>query len=249
LLFTRARSNGSPPTRRSTKKQDQVIGHDHILKAMQQLGVLAVVVLLGRQALGQGTASGTPPQPPDAARNRWAHNLTVDGYMIPNNQSYVNPVLTANRSWLHLEARYNYENLRTGSLWIGYNVSAGKKLVLNVTPMIGGVFGRTTGVAPGCEASLTYKEVQLSISNEDVFDTTHKSGCFYSSWPELTYSPLTWFRVGLVAERTKAFHTSLDVQRGLLVACPIRSGNLRRTCLINAGFTDPTVVLEAGVNF
>ena len=65
---------------------------------------------------------------------------------------------------LHLEARYNYENLRTGSVWFGYNISAGKELVLNVTPMIGSVFGQSSGIAPGCEASLSYKRVTLSIS-------------------------------------------------------------------------------------
>jgi hypothetical protein len=215
---------------------------------MQRLGVLAVVVLLGWQALGQGRASGAPPNAADAARNPWAYNLTVDGYIIPNSQSYVNPVFMANRGWLYLEARYDYENLRTGSLWVGYNFSARKKLVLNLTPMIGGVFGRTTGIAPGCEASLTYKKVQLSISNEYVFDTTHESGSFYAASPELTYSPLTWLRVGLVAERTKAFHTSLDVQRGFLAGVSHKKWEFT-TYIYNAGFTDPTVVLEAGVNF
>ena len=166
------------------------IRHDHILKPMQQFGMLAVAVLLGGQALGQVVVSGAPARPPDTARNPWAYGLTVDGYIIPHGQSYVNPVFTADRNWVHLEARYNYENLQTGSLWAGYNFSAGKKLALDVTPMIGGVFGRTTGIAPGCEASLTYKKVQLSISNEYVFDTTHKAGNFYYSWPELTYSPL-----------------------------------------------------------
>ena len=233
--------------RRSTRKNED-IGNHRILKSMQQLGVLAVVVLLGAHALGQGTASGAPPNSADAARNPWAYNLTVDGYIIPNSQSYVDPVFVANRGWLHLEARYNYENLRTGSLWVGYNFSGGKQLVLNLTPMICGVFGRTTGIAPGGEASLTYKKVQLSISNEYVFDTTHKSGSFYYAWPELTYSPLKWFRMGLVAERTKAFHTSLDVQRGILVGVSHQKWEFT-TYIFNAGFTDPTVVLEAGVNF
>jgi hypothetical protein len=224
------------------------IGHGRTLKAMQHLGVLAVVVLLGGQVLGQGTASGEPAKAPDAAKNRWAYNLTVDGYIIPHSQSYVDPVFTADRNWLHLEARYNYENLETGSLWAGYNFSAGKKLVLDVTPMIGGVFGRANGIAPGCEASLTYKKIELSISNEYVFDTTHKSGNFYYSWPQLTYSPMDWFRVGLVAQRTKAFHTSLDTQRGFLVGVSHKKWEFT-TYIFNAGFTDPTVVLEAGVSF
>ena len=224
------------------------IGHDRTLEPMQRLVVLAVVVLLGGQAFGQGTASDAPAKPADATKNPWAYNLTVDGYIVPHSQSYVDPVFTADRNWLHLEARYNYENLQTGSLWAGYNFSAGKKLMLDVTPMIGGVFGRTTGIAPGCEASLTYKKVQLSISNEYVFDTTHKAGNFYYAWPELTYSPLNWFRVGLVAQRTKAFHTSLDVQRGFLVGVSHKKWEFT-TYIFNAGFTDPTVVLEAGVSF
>ncbi len=221
---------------------------DCILKPIQQLGVLAVVALLGGQALGQGTASGAPANPPDTNKNPWDYNLTVDGYVIPDDTSYVNPVFTADRSWLHLEARYNYENLGTGSLWAGYNFSAGKKLLLEVTPMIGGVFGRTDGIAPGCEASLTYKKIELSITNEYVFDTTHKSGNFYYSWPQFTYSPVDWFRVGLVAQHTKAFHTSLDVQRGFLVGVSHKKWEFT-TYIFNAGFTDPTVVLEAGVNF
>jgi hypothetical protein len=225
------------------------IVQDYILKLMQQLGVLAVVALLGGQALGQGTAGGPPAKPPDAATtNPWAYNLTVDGYIVPDDQSYASPVFTADRSWLHLEARYNYENQRTGSLWAGYNFSAGKKLVLDVTPMVGGVFGRTDGIAPGCEASLTYKKIALSISNEYVFDTTHKSGNFYYSWPQFTYSPVDWFRVGLVAQHTKAFQTRLDVQRGFLVGVSHKKWEFT-TYIFNAGFTDPTVVLEAGVSF
>jgi hypothetical protein len=188
------------------------IGRDLILKPMQRLGVLAVVLLMCGQALAQETASGAPVKPPDAVKNPWAYNLTVDGYIIPDSQSYVNPVFTADHNWLHLEARYNYENLRTGSLWAGYNFSAGKKLVLDVTPMIGGVFGRTTGIAPGCEASLTYKKVQLSISNEYVFDTT------WAWWRSAR-------RLSTPASMCSAASWS---------ASPIRSGNSRRTFLMRA---------------
>ena len=197
---------------------------------------------------GQETPASAPAKSPPPAKNPWAFNLTTDGYIIPNETGYANPTFSANRTWLHLEARYNYENLRTGSLWAGYNFAAGKKLVLDVTPMIGGVFGRTTGIAPGCEASLTYKELQLSISNEYVFDTTHKSGNFYDTWPQLTYSPSSWFRVGLVAQRTRAFQTSLDVQRGFLVGVSHKKWE-STIYVFNAGFTDPTVVLEVGLNF
>ncbi len=178
----------------------------------------------------------------------WAYSFITDGYILPDQDGYASPTLSADRGWLHLEARYDYENLRTGSLWFGYNFSAGKGLILSVTPMVGGVFGRATGIAPGCEASLTYKKVELSVSNEYVFDTGNKSGSFYYSWPQLTYSPLDWLRVGLVAQRTKAYHTSLDTQRGFLVG--LSHNKFAFTAYIfNAGWTDPTAVLELGINF
>jgi hypothetical protein len=85
--------------------------------------------------------------------------------------------------------------------------------------------------------------------NEYVFDTTSKSGNFYYSWPELTYSPTDWLRVGLVAQRTKPFQSRLDVfQRGFLVGFRISELN-SQPIRLNLGWTDPTVVLEVGWNF
>ncbi len=201
---------------------------------------------LGAQLWAQGTPAPATPKSPD--KEPWAYSLTTDGYIVPDGESYVSPVLTADRQWLHLEARYNYENLNTGSLWAGYNFSAGKKLQLALTPMIGGVFGRTTGIAPGCEASLTYKKLQFSSSNEYVIDTSHISGSFFYSWPEVTYSLLDWLKVGLVAQRTRAYHTSLDTQRGFLVGVSHKKLEFT-TYVFDPDLSNPTTVLELGVSF
>ena len=147
------------------------------MKRAVQLAVVAVMVLLRGEMLSQEMPSGAPSEAP-SAKNPRAYNLTVDVYIVPS-QSDVNPVFAANRNRVHLEARYNSENLRRGSLWAGYNFSAGKKLLLNVTPMMGDIFGKTTGISPGLESSLTYKKIAPSISNEYVFDTTHNSGNVY----------------------------------------------------------------------
>lgn len=199
-------------------------------------------------ALAQTPPPVAPPASLASAANPWEFNLTVDGYVIPQEQGYASPTFTADRTWLHLEARYNYENLRTGSLWFGRNFSVGKNLVFAITPMIGGVFGRTNGIAPGCEASLTYKKLELSVSNEYVFDTSSKSGNFYYAWPQLTYTPVDWLRVGLVAQHTKVFQTKLDIQRGLLVGFSHKKIEFT-TYIFNAGFTDPTIVYEVGFSF
>ena len=209
------------------------------MKTAREFVVLVLIVCASGQALGQATPPAAQP---------WEYNVVVDGYIIPDGTSYVDPVFTADHNWLHLEARYNYENLHTGSLWVGYNFSWGKKVQFSLTPMIGGIFGRSNGIAPGGEASLTYKRIQASISNEYVFDTDSKSRNFYYTWPQLTYSPVGWLHVGAVAQRTKVYHTPLDTQRGFLVGVSHKNWDFT-TYVFNPGASGTIVVLEAGVSF
>ena len=214
-----------------------------------------IVILLLLAVSGWAQSQTTPnqphspnPRPTAPAAEPWEYSLTVDGYIIAGQDGYASPTFTADRNWLHLEARYNYENLRTGSLWAGYNFSWGKTWQFAVTPMIGGVFGRTNGIAPGCEASIAYKKVTLSIDNEYVFDTTSKDGNFYYAWPQLTYQPLQWLKFGLVAQRTKAFQTHVDIQRGFLVGFAHKKLEFT-TYVFNPGSTGTSVVLEVGASF
>lgn len=197
---------------------------------------------------GQSNPTTLPENAGNASANSWNYNLTVDGYVIPHGQSYVDPVFSADRGWLHLEVRYNWENLYTGSLWVGRNFSWGKTVELDLTPMIGGVMGRTYGIAPGLEAELKYKKISLSITNEYVFDTGAKRGNFYSSYPQVAYHLTDWLRCGAVAMKNKAFQTKLDVQRGFFVGVSRKNWEFA-TYIYNPGVTDATVVLEVGWSF
>jgi hypothetical protein len=217
---------------------------DHLLSVAVQLVALSTTVVLASQMRAQGT----PATPNSYPNQPWAFTLIGDGYIVPNEDGYFSPILTADWASLHLEGRYNYENLRTGSVWVGYNFSAGKKLVLSITPILGGVFGRTTGIAPGFEASLTYNKVQLSVSNEYVFDTGNRSSSFYYAWPQLTYSPIDWLHLGLVEQRTKAYQTGLDTQRGFLFGLSRKKIEFT-TYVFNPGRADPVLILETSFSF
>jgi hypothetical protein len=211
-----------------------------------------VLLLLTASGWAQSQTPNQPhspsPKPAATPAEPWEYSLTVDGYLIEGEDGYASPTFTADRNWLHLEARYNYENFRTGSLWAGYNFSWGKTWQFELTPMIGGVFGRTNGIAPGCEASLTWKNLALSLDNEYVFDTTSKAGNFYYAWPQLTYTPLGWLKLGLVAQHTKTFQTPLDVQRGFFLGFKHKKLEFT-TYVFNPGITDTSVVLEVGASF
>jgi hypothetical protein len=71
---------------------------------------------------------------------------------------------------------------------------------------------------------------------------------FFYNWNELTYSPVEWMRAGLVSQRTRAYHTVLNVQRGLLLGFSHNRFDFT-TYVFNAGWTDPTVVFSLAVKF
>jgi hypothetical protein len=217
------------------------------MKTTCSIAVVLAAILLPEAGLGQLT-NNPPELSPESSTAPWSFSASVYGYLVPDSRDYVNPNFTADRGWLHLEARYNYEALETGSLWVGYNFSVGKELVFEIAPMLGGVFGALTGVAPGCNLSLSYKRVALSSQGEYVFDTGDSSGNFFYTWSELTYSPLEWLRAGLAIQRTKAYESELDIQRGFLVGASHWGVDLT-IYVFNLGWTEPTFVLAMGFNF
>ena len=150
--------------------------------------------------------------------SNWSGSISVSTYVTEHSDDFASPVVTADHGSLHLESRYNYEALQTGSIWVGYNMSRGDKLEIAATPMLGLVFGDTTGIAPGYNVSLSYANLELSTQGEYLFDTDGSAGNFFYTWSELTYAPVDWFRAGIVIERTKVLGTDLDVRRGPLLA-------------------------------
>ena len=210
--------------------------------------IIALVILLITSIAAQTPTESTPAASSDTATDQWNYYFNISGYIVPHDRSYASPIFRADRKHLHLGARYNYEDKETGSFWAGYNFEMGDKVALAVTPMIGGVLGNTAGIAPGYMASLSWKRIELSGEGEYVFDLRDHSGSFFYSWTELSYSPMEWWRAGLVAQRTKAYHTNLDIQRGVLLGFSVKKVDFT-TYIFNAGWTDPTVVLSLGFSF
>jgi len=214
--------------------------------------ILATPALLAFQAFGQTTtnappASNSPSLSENQTEKAWSFSASVYTYLVPDDRDYAQPTITFDRNWLHLEARYNYENLDTGSAWVGYNFSGGEKLAWEFTPMLGGVFGNTTGIAPGYKGSLSWWKLELYSEGEYVFDTGNSSESFFYTWSELTLAPVDWFRFGLVIQRTKVYETNFDIQRGFLAGFSFKRVDFT-TYLLNPD-DKPTVVLGATVSF
>ncbi|MBN7810995.1 hypothetical protein J0A68_08515 [Algoriphagus sp. H41] len=78
----------------------------------------------------------------------WDVSAVILAIFTPD-QNFALPVAYINYKRWHLEPRYNYEDLHTFSTFVGYNFRGGERIRYLFTPMLGGVVGRTKGVAPG----------------------------------------------------------------------------------------------------
>jgi hypothetical protein len=189
-----------------------------------------------------GAAGAEDPRP------TWEFSTSLYGYDTADSKDYVNLNFTADRGRLHLEARYNYEAIDTTSVWAGANFSAGTSWVFDSTVMLGAVFGDLEGVAPGYRISLEHTWFGLASEGEYFFDTEDSEGNYFYTWTEVAGSPTEWFRAGLAVQRTRAYETDVDVQRGVFVGFTVKSFDAA-AYVFNLGWDDPTYVLALRYDF
>ena len=192
--------------------------------------------------------AGSPREVGESGMDNWDCAFSIATYLVRNDREYVNPTFTADRNWLHLEARYNYEALKTGSLWLGYNFSFGEKLTLDATPMLGSVFGDITGFAPGYTVSINFWKLDLFTQGEYFIDAAKREGNFFYTWSELSLTPVEWFRFGIVIDRTKAFGSERDIRRGPLIGVKYKKIDFT-TYWLEPGSTNSAVVFAVTLNF
>jgi len=152
-----------------------------------------------------------------AKKASWDLHGEVSGYIIPD-EYFLLPIVSADHNQLHLEARYNYEDDKTASLFGGYNFSFGNKLSVDFTPMGGFAFGNTDGFVLGYNAEFSYWNLGFSTQAEYLFDFSDPDFNFFYSWNELYYLPADWIWFGVSAQRLREHQTSLDFQRGIFLA-------------------------------
>jgi hypothetical protein len=205
--------------------------------------LLAVALVPGAVVLAQDAA---PDEPEDEAA--WSYSIYGYAYFVGGDDDYFQPTATADHDWLHLEARHNYEDLDTTSLWGGYNFGVGEKVTFEGTAMAGAVFGSTDGIAPAFKGTLTWSKLTLYGEAEYLFDHHEHADSFFYAWSELYWNVNDWCRLGLVGQRTRVYQTDREIQRGVLVGFAGEHVDFT-TYVFNLDERSPTVVVALGVSF
>jgi len=178
----------------------------------------AWLVLVAAPTVGQSVPAPPPAPVVEAPRAApWSFSAAVTGYVVREDSDYLQPTVSADRGGLRVEARWNYEALDAGSLWVGWNLEGGEELSWELTPKIAGVFGSTRGVALGYDGSLAWRRLELSSEGERVEAGGDDEESFFYSWSELAVAATDRLRLGLVTQFTRVHGGEQDLQSGLLI--------------------------------
>jgi hypothetical protein len=121
--------------------------------------------------------------------------------------------IQTNNNW-YAELRYNYEDVKTLSVYCGRTFENGKAFQYSLTPMAGFSYGRFTGVSFAFNADAKWKNFFLSSQTQYSMSTAAKKNNiedFYFSWSELGYNFSNYIFTGLAVQYTlKADHNNFE---------------------------------------
>lgn len=117
----------------------------------------------------------------------------------------------AKNNW-YGEARYNYEEQKTFSIYAGRKFSGQyKKLSYSLTPIMGAVMGELDGASAGVNVSAELRDFFFSSQSQYTFSPNDPACDFLFRWSELGYEVSSWFYLGLSMQHTRMLHTHSDL--------------------------------------
>lgn len=178
--------------------------------------------------------------------SKWSHDIEGWFYIMKDDFIF-SPVYAADKGWLHLEARYNYEDINTFSGWLGYNFNGGNKFQYAITPMFGALVGNLNGIAPGLEFNFQYFGFELDSESEYIFDLKDKTNDYFYNWTDLSYAPLDWLWFGVSLQKTEIYKSDLEIQFGPLIGGSYKCFDMA-AYVFNVGSGNSTFVIALSLN-
>jgi hypothetical protein len=147
-------------------------------------------------------------------------------YVRTNEASTIVPVAyyQFNNKW-YGEARYNYDELKTFSIYAGRTFSNKGEFYYSATPVIGGLMGAMNGGSLGVNFDLGYKKLFFTSQSQYSFSMEERRNQFFFNWSELAYQALPWFYAGVGMQQTNVYQATGKFEPGLLVGFSVKNWN------------------------
>ncbi len=179
-----------------------------------------MLLLIGLLAMAAPEAVHAGDVIDEADSSSYAASLYVN--FIPD-LTYLLPMFSMTHGRLYVEARYQYEDLATASLWAGPTFEGGDEFQWWVAPVAGVAFGRTNGLAPGLEVDLAWRVLSFSTAAEYLFDLEDEDASFFYSWTEWIVNAHDLFAPGVTIERARVRGENRDINTGITMYSHVRS--------------------------
>jgi len=139
-------------------------------------------------------------------------------YYYTNNVVTFAPIVSYqfDNSW-YLEGRYNYEDLKTFSMYMGKTFENNSAFSYSFTPIAGTVFGTYKGGSIGANLSLEYRSLSFSSQPQYTLSLAGRENNFLYSWSDLSCQLFKGFSLGISAQHTKLFGEKAFLEKGLMM--------------------------------
>jgi hypothetical protein len=203
-----------------------------------------LLTLIVRATAARAEEAAAPP----AETASWKGRGSLSAYFVPDGSDFLVAVGAADHGALHIEARYGYEDRQTASFFAGWNLALGGAVEVEVVPMLGAAVGRTNGLVPALELTLSWGPLQYYLEAEVLIDLASASSSHYYGWSELSLSLVEWVRAGIAIQRTRIVNAGREVTPGLLIGFSVWKLDLTGYWF-DPGGNGHYAVVSAGVRF
>lgn len=121
-----------------------------------------------------------------------------------------------NSSQWYTEARYNYEDAETFSLYFGKAFVSDRKLSYSVKPLLGAALGKFDGISMALNTDLEYEKVFFSAQSQYSHPFNRNNESFLYSWSEIGCEVMKWVYAGFSFQQTYT-RKSAELETGILI--------------------------------
>jgi len=148
-------------------------------------------------------------------------------YVLSDRSVVVAPIASYQfNNGLYFEGRYNYEEMKSCSAYIGKTFTNEASFKYSISPIVGGVWGAYRGGSIGANIDLEYGNFYLSSQPQYTFGFKTRENNFIYSWSELGYQVKDWLAIGASVQHTQLYQTQSSFEKGLLLSLSYKNWSL-----------------------
>ena len=129
---------------------------------------------------------------------------------------------TSTNNW-YGEARYNFDELNTFSLYAGRKFSGSGNLSWEAIPLVGGLMGQMTGGSVGVNFGMDFRKLFFESQSQYSFSIENATDKFFYSWSELGYNATAWLYAGVAVQQTNIYKTIGKLEPGCMIGFSIKN--------------------------